>query len=148
MIGSQGKRMLRISLPHEQSWNAWLCPVASNSSLRENVDTACLGVGVEPSTIERTVSIIVDQSGRHEVPARMDADTAGPLSGSPEEIAAGLPAFADEGIRHTQIYLVSNTLESIERFQKVLEAMGRKSNRCGTHRRAGLNVVWPFTCAK
>jgi alkanesulfonate monooxygenase SsuD/methylene tetrahydromethanopterin reductase-like flavin-dependent oxidoreductase (luciferase family) len=129
MIGSQGKRMLRISLPHVRSWNAWLCPGASNATrvpaLRENVDAACADVGVGPSTIERTVSIIVDQSGRHEVPASMDPDTAVPLTGSAEEIAAGLQAFADEGISHIQVYLVPNTLESIERFQKVLEAMGR-----------------------
>lgn len=129
MIGSQGKRMLRISLPHVRSWNAWLCPGASNATrvpaLRENVDAACADVGVDPSTIERTVSIIVDQSGRHEVPASMDPDTAVPLTGSAEEIAAGLQAFADEGISHIQVYLVPNTLESIERFQKVLEAMGR-----------------------
>jgi len=117
-------------------------------ALRENVDTACLGVGVEPSTIERTVSIIVDQSGRHEVPASIDPDTAVPLTGSPEENAAGLQAFAHEGIRHIQIYLVPNVFVNMERFQKVLEAMGRQSNRCGTHRRAGLNVVWPFTWAK
>ena len=83
---------------------------------------------VEPQqidAIERTVSIIVDQSGRHEVPASMDSDTTVPLTGSPEEIAAGLQAFADEGIRHIQIYLVPNTLETIELFRKVLEAMER-----------------------
>ena len=129
MIGSQGKRMLRISLPHVQSWNAWLCPGDSRASqvpeLRDNIDAACREVDVDPAAIERTVSIIVDQSGRHEVPTSMDPDTAVPLTGSPEEIAAGLKAFADEGIRHIQIYLVPNTLETIERFRKVLEAMGR-----------------------
>jgi alkanesulfonate monooxygenase SsuD/methylene tetrahydromethanopterin reductase-like flavin-dependent oxidoreductase (luciferase family) len=129
MIGSQGKRMLRISLPHVQSWNAWLCPGQSSADkvpeLRDNIDAACRGVDVDPAAIERTVSIIVDQSGRHEVPASMDPDTAIPLTGSPEEIAAGLQAFADEGIGHIQVYLVPNTLETIERFRKVLEAMGR-----------------------
>ena len=82
-------------------------------------------VDVDPAAIERTVSIIVDQSGRHEVPASMDSNIVFPLAGSPEEIAAGLKAFADEGIRHIQIYLVPNTLETIERFRKVFEAMGR-----------------------
>ena len=129
MIGSQGKRMLRISLPHVQSWNAWLCPGDNSAGrvpeLRDNVDAACLEVGRNPSDIERTVSIIVDQSGRHEVPASMDPDTAKPLTGSPEEIAAGLQAFADEGISHIQIYLVPNTLETLEQFRKVLEALGR-----------------------
>ncbi len=129
MIGSQGKRMLRISLPHVQMWNAWLCPGESIATrvpaLRENVDSACGEVKVDPAEIERTVSIIVDQSGRHEVPASMDPDTATPLTGSPEEIAAGLEAFADEGVSHIQIYLVPNTVETLERFRKVLHAMGR-----------------------
>jgi alkanesulfonate monooxygenase SsuD/methylene tetrahydromethanopterin reductase-like flavin-dependent oxidoreductase (luciferase family) len=129
MIGSQGKRMLRISLPHVQSWNAWLCLGDSHANqvpaLRDNIDAACRKVDVDPAAIERTVSIIVDQSGRHEVPASMDSNTTVPLTGSPEEIAAGLQAFADEGIRHIQIYLVPNTLETIELFRKVLEAMER-----------------------
>lgn len=129
MIGSTGKRMLRIALPHVQMWNAWLCGGESAASrvpdLRETVDAACAGVDRDPAEIERSVSIIVDPSGRHEVPASMDPDTAKPLTGSPEEIAAGLKAFADEGIRHLQFYLVPNTLETLERFHKVLEAMGR-----------------------
>ena len=55
----------------------------------------------------------------------MDPDTATPLTGSTEEIAAGLQVFADQGISHLQIYLVPNTLETLERFHKVLQAMGR-----------------------
>ena len=129
MIGPQGKRMLGISLPHVQMWNGWLCPGESNAArvppIREHIDPACKEAGRDPTDIERTVSIILDQSGRHEVPASMDPDTAIPLTGSVEEIAAGLQAFADEGISHIQIYLVPNTLETLERFQKVLAAMGR-----------------------
>ena len=129
MIGSQGKRMLRISLPHVQMWNTWLCPGESTATrvpaLRENVDAACREVDRDPTDIERTASIIVDPSGRKEVPASMDPDTATPLTGSPEEIAAGLQAFADQGIGHVQMYLVPNTLETLEHFRKVLEAMGR-----------------------
>lgn len=129
MIGSQGERMLRISLPHVQMWNAWICPGESDAravpKLRENVDAACKEVGRDPADIERTVSIIVDQSGRHEVPASMDPETAKPLTGSPAEIAAGLTAFADEGVTHLQLYLVPNTLETLEQFHKVLQAMHR-----------------------
>ena len=129
MIGSQGKRMLRISLPHVQMWNTWLCLFESTATripaLRANLDAACKDVGVDPKAIERTASIILDQSGRDEVPASMDPDTATPLTGSTEEIAAGLQAFADQGISHLQIYLVPNTLETLERFHKVLQALGR-----------------------
>lgn len=129
MIGSKGKRMLRISLPHVQMWNKWLCREESAASqvpeLREIVDTACAGVDRDPAEIERSVSIIVDPTGRNELPVSMASDTVKPLTGSPEEIAAGLEAFADEGIRHLQLCLVPNTLETLERFHKVLEAMGR-----------------------
>lgn len=129
MIGSQGKRMLGMSLPHVQMWNTWLCPGLSAAervpALREGVDAICRDVGRDPAQIERTASIIVDPSGRNEVPASMDPDTAIPLSGSPQEIAAGLKAFEAEGITHLQLYLVPNTLETLESFHKVLEALGR-----------------------
>jgi len=129
MIGSTGKRMLRISLPHVQIWNAWLCGGESAATqvpaLREIVDTACAGVDRDPAEVERTVSITVDPTGRNELPVSMASDTVKPLTGSPEQIAAGLEAFADEGIRHLQLCLVPNTLETLERFQQVLKAMGR-----------------------
>ncbi|MEZ4569813.1 MAG: hypothetical protein R2849_05700 [Thermomicrobiales bacterium] len=53
----------------------------------------------------------------------MKPDSAEPLSGSPEEIAAGIRAFAEEGISHIQLYFVPNTIESIERFGSVLELL-------------------------
>ena len=75
--------------------------------LRDIVDTACAGVGRDPAEIERSVSLLVDLSGHGEVPWSMFPDPVIPLSGSPEQIAAEFEAFADEGIRHLQIYLVS-----------------------------------------
>jgi alkanesulfonate monooxygenase SsuD/methylene tetrahydromethanopterin reductase-like flavin-dependent oxidoreductase (luciferase family) len=129
MIGSTGPRMLRIALPHVQMWNAWLCrednTAAQVPERRELVDAACAGVGRDPAKIERSVSILIDPSGRNELPTSMAGDAVKPLTGSPEEIAAGLRAFADEGISHLQFCLAPNTLESVEQFHKVLEAMGR-----------------------
>lgn len=129
MIGSTGPRMLRISLPHVQIWNAWLCRGNNTASavpeLRELVDTACTGVGRDPADIERSVSIVVDPSGRNELPTSMAGDDVKPLTGSPEEIAAGLQKFADEGIRHLQFCLAPNTVGALEEFHKVLGAMGR-----------------------
>ncbi len=129
LIGSNSKRMLRISLPHVQMWNSWLSSGESTASkvpeLRDIVDTACEGVGRDPAEIERSVSLLVDLSGHGEVPWSMFPDPVIPLSGSPEQIAAELEAFADEGIRHLQLYLVPNSIETLERFHKVLEAMGR-----------------------
>jgi alkanesulfonate monooxygenase SsuD/methylene tetrahydromethanopterin reductase-like flavin-dependent oxidoreductase (luciferase family) len=127
MIGSRGPRMLRATLPHVESWNSWLSSSRSNADqvpeMRDQIDAACREVGRDPATLERTVSIMVDQTGTREIGASMKPDTAEPLTGSPEEIAAGIQAFADEGISHIQIYFVPNTIESIERFGSVLEIL-------------------------
>lgn len=127
MIGSRGPRMLRATLPYVAQWNAWLSGTRSNAdqmpALRELVDHACREVGRDPATLERTVSIMVDQTGTKEIGPSMKPETADPLTGSPEEIAAGIRAFADDGVSHVQMYLVPNTIHSIERFGKVLEAL-------------------------
>ena len=119
MIGSTGKRMLRITLPHVEMWNAWLCAESSSPvevpALRQLVDAACHEVGRDPSTLERSVSITVDQTDSREVPTSMAPNTAKPLTGSPQAIAAGIRAFANEGISHLQMYLVPNTIECVFR---------------------------------
>jgi alkanesulfonate monooxygenase SsuD/methylene tetrahydromethanopterin reductase-like flavin-dependent oxidoreductase (luciferase family) len=127
MIGSKGPRMLRITLPHVELWNAWLSGSRSHPDqvppLRALVDDACREVGRDPATVERTVSIMVDQTGTRAIGPSMHPDTAEPLTGSPEEIAAGIRAFAAQGISHLQMYLVPNTIQSIERFGRVLEVL-------------------------
>ena len=130
MIGSKGERMLRITLPHVDIWNAWLSGSRSHpdqvAPLRELVDAACQAIGRDPATLQRSVSIMVDQTGTREIGPSMKPDAAEPLSGSPEEIAAGLRAFAAEGINHLQLYLVPNTLASVERFAAVLAESDRR----------------------
>ncbi|MCZ6870569.1 MAG: LLM class flavin-dependent oxidoreductase [Gammaproteobacteria bacterium] len=126
MIGSSGKRMLAIALPHVDSWNAWLCGGASSAdevpARRAHVDEACRAVGRDPAEVGRSVSIIVNLTDRSDIPKSMDPSSAQPLGGPPEEIAAGLRAFAGQGIDHLQIYLAPNTVRSIESFAPVLEA--------------------------
>jgi alkanesulfonate monooxygenase SsuD/methylene tetrahydromethanopterin reductase-like flavin-dependent oxidoreductase (luciferase family) len=129
MVGSTGKRMLRITVPHVQMWNSWLCSERSNADevppLRELVDGACRDAGRDPATLERTISIQVDPTGTGKIPMSMAPDTAKPLCGSPQEIAAGIREFAQQGITHLQVALVPNTIESIENFGKVLEELDR-----------------------
>lgn len=127
MIGSTGKRMLRITVPHVQMWNAWLCDERNNAdqvpARRELVDRACHDAGRDPATLERTISIQVDPIGKGKIPMSMAPDTATPLTGSPQEIAAGLRDFSGQGITHLQVGLVPNTIESIESFARVLEEL-------------------------
>jgi alkanesulfonate monooxygenase SsuD/methylene tetrahydromethanopterin reductase-like flavin-dependent oxidoreductase (luciferase family) len=127
MIGSKGPRMLRATLPHVELWNAWLSGGRSNADqippLRELVDAACRDVGRDPATVGRTVSVMIDLTGKREIGPSMRPNEADPLTGSPEQIAAGLQAIAAEGIGHIQAYLVPNTIQSVEAFAGVLEAI-------------------------
>lgn len=126
MIGSSGKRMLAITLPYVDSWNNWLCSTASSAdevpARRALVDEACRAVGRNPAEVGRSVSIMVNLTDARDIPKSMAPSTAQPLSGSPEEIAAGMRAFAEQGIDHLQVYLIPNTVRGIESFAPVLEA--------------------------
>jgi len=76
-----------------------------------------------PPMLERSVSIMLDMTGKCANRSRMKPYAAGPLSGPVGEIAAGLRAFAAEGISHLQLYLVLNTIKSVERFAAVLDML-------------------------
>jgi alkanesulfonate monooxygenase SsuD/methylene tetrahydromethanopterin reductase-like flavin-dependent oxidoreductase (luciferase family) len=121
MVGSEGSRMLSITLPHVQAWNAWFDwfdnTVDGYRALRGRIDDACRAAGRDPSTVERTVALYVAMSeatgrrgGREPDP---NAPEAPPLSGEPEALAATLRAFAAEGVGHVQLVLDPITPESV-----------------------------------
>ena len=136
MVGSRGPRMLRLTLPHVPIWNGWLAGTDSRPDahppLRELVDAACRDVGRDPATLERTVSISVDPSGRREFPKHWylegDLGSARPLTGGPGEIAAGIRAFGAQGVAHLQIYPIPPTLATIEALVPVLEEARRPAS--------------------
>ncbi|MBA2380502.1 MAG: LLM class flavin-dependent oxidoreductase [Chloroflexi bacterium] len=126
LIGSNGPRMLRITMPHAHAWNTWYADTdntpAGVAPLREIVDAACRDVGRDPDAIERTVAVHVRMPGGR---GRTMGDTTTterivPLEGSPEEMAAGLAAFAGAGVAEVQIVLDPIDRTAVERFAAVL----------------------------
>ena len=95
----------------------------------EAVDAACRDVGRDPATVERTISISVDPSGRREFPKHwyIEGDLSGarPLTGSVQEIAADIREFGAQGVAHLQIYPIPPTLATIEALAPVLEEARR-----------------------
>lgn len=125
MIGSKGPRMLRMTLPHVQSWNVWFADTdnapAGVPALREQVDAACREVGRDPAEVERTVAVLIrfpDGTGR--IQGDAGQPTYAPLEGGPDEMAEVLRAYAREGIGHVQLVLDPITRGSIEAFAPVL----------------------------
>jgi len=128
MVGTTGPRMLRLAAAHADGWNAW-CSWFGNrpegiAKLRDSVDAACADVGRDPSTLERTVAVLVHVGDGPMTRRGGPVDQAPPLKGSPDELAAELRAFAREGIAHVQLVLDPINVESIERIAPVLETLG------------------------
>jgi alkanesulfonate monooxygenase SsuD/methylene tetrahydromethanopterin reductase-like flavin-dependent oxidoreductase (luciferase family) len=132
LIGSRGERMLRITLPHVQQWNVWFSDTDNSPAgvppLRDLVDRIAREVGRDPAAIQRTVAVQVRMPGGK---GRIQGASAHlqfqPLEGPPERMADELRAYAHEGIHEIQAVLDPITLESIEGFASVLEALDRKS---------------------
>jgi alkanesulfonate monooxygenase SsuD/methylene tetrahydromethanopterin reductase-like flavin-dependent oxidoreductase (luciferase family) len=129
LIGSNGPRMLRMTMSYATAWNSWYSNIGNAPSgvgpLRSIVDEACREVGRDPATVARTVAILVRLPGGT---GRLQGDSAlgaPPLEGSPSEIAATLRAFAGEGIEHVQLVLDPITIESIRTIAAVLDELDR-----------------------
>ena len=128
MIGSLGPRMLAIALPHVQMWNAWFAWFGNGpqglAKLLADLDAACLAVGRDPSSIERTVAVMVAMpdatAERYGSPGRSEAAPvrAGDLPGL-------LDTYAGMGISHAQLVVDPITVGSIEALGDVISTMDR-----------------------
>jgi alkanesulfonate monooxygenase SsuD/methylene tetrahydromethanopterin reductase-like flavin-dependent oxidoreductase (luciferase family) len=125
LVGSFGQRMLGITMPHIDYWNAWYADFANDPTalppLLAKIDDACRAAGREPSEVQRTVAVLVGMSGTSGRAAADPAERAiQPLKGTPEELAERLRGLARMGISHVQLVLDPITFESIEEFAPVL----------------------------
>jgi probable F420-dependent oxidoreductase len=131
LIGSNGPRMLRLTMPYAQAWNSWFADIGNRPDgvgrLREIVDEACRDVGRDPAEIERTVAVLVQGPGGT---GRLQGDYAQgaitPLEGSPEVLAESLRAYARAGISHVQLVLDPITLDGIRAVAPVLTELDRR----------------------
>ncbi|MCF4121522.1 LLM class flavin-dependent oxidoreductase [Antribacter sp. KLBMP9083] len=129
LVGSIGARMLRITAPVADAWNAWYSDThnepAGVAPLRTLVDDAVVAAGRAPGDVARTVAVPVRMPGGT---GRVMGDYApsalvSPLTGSPEEVAAGLAAYAEAGIDEVQLVLDPVTGTSVDALRPVLEIL-------------------------
>jgi alkanesulfonate monooxygenase SsuD/methylene tetrahydromethanopterin reductase-like flavin-dependent oxidoreductase (luciferase family) len=129
MIGSEGPRVLRATLPHVDMWNAWFAwfgntPEGAARSIA-SMDVACREAGREPAEIEKTVTVLVGAPGGTGQPQGSPGrKNAFPIGGSHAEVAEGLAAFAAVGVDHLQLVVDPITVASIDWLGGVLEALG------------------------
>ena len=126
-------RMLRLAAQYADDWNIFAINQAGDlAAAREAVDASCKRVGRDPATLGRTVGMVIDLPGfdRDASPAwvRRLRTAGGPATtGTPEQLADLLLAYAREGVDHVQILLDPNTRNGNEAFAAVLELLDKLS---------------------
>jgi alkanesulfonate monooxygenase SsuD/methylene tetrahydromethanopterin reductase-like flavin-dependent oxidoreductase (luciferase family) len=126
LVGSTGKRMLEITIPFVDSWNAWYRQTGNRpdgvARLRQRVDEACAAAGRKPGEIERTVAVLIQMPGGASRKGVYEAESdAEALTGPPERIAEELRQYARQGIGHVQLIVEPVTEASLEALAPVLD---------------------------
>jgi alkanesulfonate monooxygenase SsuD/methylene tetrahydromethanopterin reductase-like flavin-dependent oxidoreductase (luciferase family) len=122
MIGSNGPRMLAISLPHVDVWNTWYADFGNSAdrfaALSDRVSEAARLAGRDPAEIERSacVYIALDDSDA----GRATTSEAPPLEGSPQQLASKLSDFAEAGADETILVVNPISERSIRELAPVL----------------------------
>jgi probable F420-dependent oxidoreductase len=129
MLGTTGDKMLALTAKYADSWNAWFSSTGNTPEgvrpLQQKVDAVCATAGRDPATLERTVAVLVDVFGGGVVPSGLTANGNPPISGTAEQLAETLRAFAAEGVSHVQLYPLPLSLKGVEGLAPVLEVLDR-----------------------
>jgi alkanesulfonate monooxygenase SsuD/methylene tetrahydromethanopterin reductase-like flavin-dependent oxidoreductase (luciferase family) len=128
MVGSEGPRMLGITLPHVDAWNAWFTWFGNTPDgyrpMRQRIDAACRAAGRDPGAVERTVALFVAFPGAQgrSLGDLADAEVE-PISGEPAVLAERLRDFAQEGVAHVQLVLDPITVDTVRALRPTLDRL-------------------------
>jgi probable F420-dependent oxidoreductase len=122
MVGSAGRRVLSIALPHVDAWNTWYDNFGNTpegfAALNARVSDAAVQVGRRPEDVERSacVLVVLDRAAGD----RPIEKGFPPLEGSPERIAGGLRDLAEAGADEAILVVSPITEGSIRALGDVL----------------------------
>jgi probable F420-dependent oxidoreductase len=122
MVGSNGPRMLEMTLPHVEAWNTWYNRYGNTPEgfayLSKSVDAVAERVGRPPEEIKRSVAtlVVLDPAAEE----RTVEDGVVPLVGSMERIAGGLRDLAEAGADEAILVVSPITEASIRDLQEAL----------------------------
>jgi alkanesulfonate monooxygenase SsuD/methylene tetrahydromethanopterin reductase-like flavin-dependent oxidoreductase (luciferase family) len=121
MIASHQPRMMRLTAQYADSWNTNMLPHAQALvEERDAVLAAAAAFGRDPATLAITAGVNIGFPDLPEAANLPGSKLPNCLTGSPEEIAAGLRAFADEGVSHIQAWLYPLTPVAVSRFAEAV----------------------------
>jgi probable F420-dependent oxidoreductase len=128
MVGSEGPRVLKATLPYVDAWNAWFAWFGNTSegaaASIATMDAVCREVGRDPAEVDKTVTVLVRAPGGSSEPqGSPDRRKAYPIGGTHEVVAEELDAFSRVGVAHVQLVVDPITVSSIEWLGGVLAVL-------------------------
>jgi alkanesulfonate monooxygenase SsuD/methylene tetrahydromethanopterin reductase-like flavin-dependent oxidoreductase (luciferase family) len=125
LVGSNGARMLAMTLPHVAMWNTWHSSFGNDLAglrpLLEEIDAACAAAGRGPGEVEKTVALYIQlPGGTGRVTGRGVLAEDVPLTGSHEDLARLLREYAAAGVGHVQLVLDPIDARSVEEMGEVI----------------------------
>jgi alkanesulfonate monooxygenase SsuD/methylene tetrahydromethanopterin reductase-like flavin-dependent oxidoreductase (luciferase family) len=125
MIGSNGPRMLGITLPHVDVWNSWYEDFGNSAegfaALNDRISSAAQAAGRDPVEIERSACVYVALDGSSE--ERTATPEVPPLEGPARQIALSLSEFAEAGADELILVVSPISEGSIRELAEVLELL-------------------------
>jgi alkanesulfonate monooxygenase SsuD/methylene tetrahydromethanopterin reductase-like flavin-dependent oxidoreductase (luciferase family) len=121
LIAGRGPRMLQLVARHADAWNtAWIGPAAQLPPRMEGLQGALTEAGRDPASLEITVgvNVVLPEYSDGEHPAL--EVTPNSITGSPEELALELRAYAQMGVGHIQAALEPTTPPAIAHLGKAV----------------------------
>lgn len=134
MIGSIGPRMLAATLPYVRGWNVWWSQYGNTPEGLANVAgpvrEQCAALGRDPDSVLCTAAVYVQApGGGGRLMGDPNAQSTRPISGSVQQVAEQLAAFAAVGAGHLQLVVDPITQESIEWLGDVLAVLDQQRVR-------------------
>jgi alkanesulfonate monooxygenase SsuD/methylene tetrahydromethanopterin reductase-like flavin-dependent oxidoreductase (luciferase family) len=125
MVGSNGPRMLGLTLPHVDAWNTWYEDYGNTpegfAALNAEITAAARDAGRDPAQVGRSACAFVrldDAATERPVTA-----AAPPLEGTPAQLAARLRELGDAGADEVILVVSPITERSIRRLGDAIAAV-------------------------
>ena len=125
MIGAGKPRTIALAARHADVWSYFVrerSEPAEFAPLVQALESACAEIGRDPSSIGRSVGIIVEPT------TATGSEAIGfgvPVRGSPSQVADALQAFTEVGVTQVECMLWPTDMATLEAMGPVLELLDR-----------------------
>ncbi len=124
MIGTFGKKMMRVVAEYADIWNAdWSQRFSEIDEHDAELTRACEEIGRNPDTLERTACVLVETEGAVGRGSSHSSRNQSVAPMSNDQLVEVLGTYKDRGYSHVIVWIDPNTPWAIERFGPVIEQL-------------------------